>query len=290
MSVTKAKGLGRGFDALIPQNFDSSLIQEQGERVEQLPVRNLVANPEQPRKQFDQSELEGLAQSIAEHGVIQPLVVTSDGTGKYYVIAGERRWRASLLAGIETVPAVVRTIKQLQRLELAIVENVQRVDLSPLEQAASIVQLHEQFSQDMATIAKRLGKAPSTVQNIVRLLQLPDQAKQALAQGNISEGHARAILALKEENDRLKMLELIISNGWSVRQAERYASAQKAGIKQVAAAKKRVETSNKHTERLSQVIKAPVSLRRTAKGGKIEISFKTDAEFKRIIAILSKQK
>jgi ParB family chromosome partitioning protein len=279
--------LGRGFDSLIPQNFDASLLANEDERIHKLGTDQLLANPEQPRVHFDEDELAGLAASIKEHGILQPLVVTPNAD-KYYIIAGERRWRAAKQAGLSSVPAVIRTTEQLQRLELALVENVQRVNLSPLEQAASIQALHEQFNLDFDTIGARLGKAPVTVRNTARLMGLPDAAKQALRDKKITEGHARAVLALPDEKDRLQLLAQIVKNGWSVRQAERYVTAHREGATTVALAKKRVATTSPQTKKLAETLKAPVSLKRTAKGGKLEIGFKNEADLKRIIAVLSK--
>lgn len=285
MSVNK--GLGRGFDSLLPQNFDSSILSESDERIQKISVDSLQANPEQPRQHFDDKELAALSDSIKQYGILQPLVVTPSSDDGYYLIAGERRWRAAKIAGVKTVPVIVRTSKQLERLELALVENVQRVDLSPLEQAASINYLHEQFSQDYATIAKRLGKAPATLQNMVRLLQLPENARKALHEKQITEGHARSILALKDSKTQQKLLDLIVENGWSVRQAERYVTAQKQGAKTTASAQKRVATTSPQTDKLGQQLKTSVSLKRTAKGGKLEITFKNESDLKRIIKLLS---
>jgi ParB family chromosome partitioning protein len=140
------KSLGRGFESLISEKFDQSLLLESHERVEKIPINKLQPNPNQPRKHFDEQSIKELSSSIEQHGIIQPLVVTPEKNGTYTLIAGERRWRASLLAGLKTVPAIIRTSKDLEQLEIAIIENVQRVDLNPLEQAFSIEQLHEQFS------------------------------------------------------------------------------------------------------------------------------------------------
>lgn len=290
MSINK--GLGRGFDSLLPQNFDNSILSETDERIQKVSVDNLLANPEQPRQHFDDKELEALADSIKQYGILQPLIATPQGEGdrdSFYLIAGERRWRAAKLAGLKSVPVIVRTSKQLERLELALVENVQRVDLSPLEQAASIHYLHEQFSQDYATIAKRLGKAPTTLQNTVRLLQLPEKVQESLQQKLITEGHARSILALKDEKAKLLLLDLIVRNGWSVRQAERYVTAQKQGAKTTASAQKRVAITSPQTDKLGQLLKTNVSLRRTAKGGKLEIAFKNETDLKRIVKLLAKK-
>jgi ParB family chromosome partitioning protein len=283
MSQTPKRGLGRGFESLISADFDKTLLTPE-DRIEKIEVTALQASPYQPRKQFDDAALRELSASIKRHGVVQPLVVTPVKDGKYTLIAGERRWRASQLAGLKTVPAIIRSSKQLEQLELALIENVQRVDLSPLEQAASIEYLHTQFSLSYDDIAKRLGKAPSTVNNIVRLLQLPGVARDALAAGRISEGHARAVLALKSDITRQKYLvETIISQGWSVRQAERFVSSVKAGVKQTRQAHARTETETPATKSLAKKLGTPVHIRRTAHGGKLEITFSDDDELKRII-------
>jgi ParB family transcriptional regulator, chromosome partitioning protein len=280
--------LGRGFDSLIPKNFDSSLLTNDEERIKKIKLNDLVANPEQPRVHFDETAISELADSIRQHGILQPLVVTPHGS-KYYIIAGERRWRAAKIAKLTSVPAIVRSTEQLERLELALVENVQRVNLSPLEQAVSIQYLHEQFSLDYATIGKRLGKAQTTVHNSVRLLQLPADAQEALRQHKISEGHARTILSIKDEKQQSKLLELIITNGWSVRQAERYVVALKNDKSSGSSAQKKVDTTSPQTDKLTKILKAPVTLKRTAKGGKLEIRFKNETELKRIIRLISKK-
>lgn len=287
MSTAKKSGLGRGFDALIPQDFDKSLLLDDNERIQQITLDSLVANPDQPRQHFDETALEQLAASIKQYGIIQPLVVSPKGAGKYAIIAGERRFRAAKLAGLAKVPAVVRTSKELEQLEIAIVENVQRVDLSPLEQAVSIERLHQQFNMTYESIAERLGKAPSTVNNIVRLLQLPEQARAALHEGKISEGHARAILALKDNPEKqLELLNQIVKQDWSVRQAERFVSSIKEGFKDTPATKQRMASETPATKQLSKRVGAPVHIRRTAKGGKLEIGFKTDEELEKILSQL----
>lgn len=286
MSQIPKRGLGRGFDALISQDFDKSILATPGERVEQIPVDALTASPHQPRQHFDDKALEELAASIKRHGVVQPLVVTPVKDGKYTLVAGERRWRASRLAGLKSVPAVVRDRKDLEQLEVALIENVQRVDLNPLEQAVSIEKLHQQFSIPYDEIAKRLGKAISTVNNTVRLLGLPPDARIALAAGKISEGHARSILALKDDAARQAyLLKIIISDGWSVRQAERFVASVKAGIKHTKVAHKRSETETPATKKLSKKLGTPVQIRRTAHGGKLEISFNSDEELDRLMGL-----
>lgn len=283
--MTNSK-LGRGFDSLIPQNFDSNILGANGDKITNIAVGSLIANPEQPRLVFDEAELEGLASSIKEHGILQPLVVTPHND-KYYIIAGERRWRAAKKAGLKTVPSIVRSSEQLQRLELALVENVQRVNLSPLEQAASIEYLHQQFSLDYKAIGKKLGKAATTVQNTARLMLLPEAAKKALRNKELTEGHARTLLGLKDEKLQLQLLSLILKNGWSVRQAERFVTAHRNGATTVSVAKKKVANTSPQTEKISKILNTNVTLRRTAKGGKLEIGFKNDSELERLTKIIS---
>jgi ParB family chromosome partitioning protein len=287
MSQTSKRGLGRGFDALISDDFDKSLLLETGERVEKIPLDQLKPNPYQPRKHFEDEALQGLATSIRQHGIVQPLVVTPLKDGSYHLIAGERRWRAARIAGLKTVPAIIRTTEKLEQLEVALIENVQRVDLSPLEQAASIQTLIQQFSLTHEEIAKRLGKATSTVYNIERLLGLPTAARDALENHKISEGHARAILSLKDDASRQTyLLKAIIDQGWSVRQAERFATSVKSGVKQTKEAHARTSTETPATKQLSKKLGTPVHVRRTAKGGKLEITFLSDAELDKLIELI----
>ena len=288
MATAKKMGLGRGFDALIPQNFDKSLLTDDQERIQKIAVGQLEPNSGQPRQHFDMQALEQLAESIKNHGVLQPLVVTPEAQGKYAIIAGERRWRASQLAGLQKVPVIVRTSKELERLEIALVENVQRVDLSPLEQAVSIERLHQQFNMRYDAIAQRLGKASSTVHNIVRLLQLPEAARTALREQKITEGHARAVLALKDiPGKQAELLASIQKHAWSVRQAERFVVSVKEGYKEADATRERMRSETPVTKKISKRLGAPVHIRRMAKGGKLEITFKTDEELEKITALLT---
>jgi ParB family chromosome partitioning protein len=285
MSKGKKTGLGRGFDTLLPQEFNSSILLDKGEEIRQISVENISANPHQPRKHFDQVALEELASSIKQYGIVQPIVVTPTKTvGKYELIAGERRWRASKIANLKAVPALVRSSEDLEKLELGIIENVQRVDLSPLEQAASIAKLHEQFNIPYNEIAKRLGKANTTINNIVRLLQLPEKVREALEQKQISEGHARSILALKpDEASQLTLLGLITDNGWSVRQTEKYVTAQKAGISENVAVTNRVASETRETRSLGKMLNTRVTIQHTAKGGKLLVHFKDDKQLSELL-------
>ncbi|HEY1064298.1 MAG TPA: ParB/RepB/Spo0J family partition protein [Candidatus Saccharimonadales bacterium] len=283
MATKPKRGLGAGLGTLIPQSFDNSLLLNEDERIQKVAYVDVEPNKDQPRRHFDEEALQELAASIKLHGILQPIVVSPHAQGKYQIIAGERRWRAAGIAGLKSVPVIVRTLQEQSKLELSIIENVQRVDLAPLEQAISIEKLHQQFGLSYDAIAKQLGKANSTVNNIVRLLQLPTEAQEALNTKNITEGHARAILALKENPEAQKhLLDAIIKNSWSVREAERYVTAHKAGH-QATAAKERVQTETPETQALATRLKTAVKVKRTAKGGRLEITFKSDDELQRII-------
>lgn len=287
--AAKHSVLGRGFDALMPTGMNTNLLSSDDERVQKLLITMVEPNPDQPRRTFDEEALKQLAESITQHGILQPLIVTRVASDKYQIVAGERRWRASKLAGLKELPVIVRTTEQLEQLEIALVENIQRVDLAPLETAASIQRLHDIFSVSYEQIAKRLGKAESTVNNIVRLLQLPEEAISALRDGKITEGHARSILALKALPEKQKeLLDLIIKNNWSVRQAEQFVVATKAGIKSTKAAEKKTVPQNPATVALSKKWQRPVSIKRTAKGGRVEIGFSNDNDLDRLLGLLDK--
>lgn len=281
-------GLGKGFDALIPTDFDSNLLIDSSDRVQNLFITDIIPNPDQPRKHFDDKALQELASSIIRYGILQPLVVSPNPAGKYFLIAGERRWRAAQLAGLDKVPAIVRKREELEQLEISLIENVQRVDLSPIEQAISVERLHQQFNLSYKLIAERLGKAETTISNIVRLLQLPDDARIALSENRITEGHARAILALKGQLPlQAELLKNILQHGWSVRQAEQFVTSQKQGAKSEKAVSARMANETPETKRIGEALKTPVTLKRTAKGGRIEIHFKSEKDLGKLLRRLA---
>lgn len=286
--MSKHSALGRGFDALMPTDIKSPLLAGDEERVQKLSISAILPNPDQPRKEFDLNALDELSVSIKQFGILQPIIVAPGKTvNEYIIVAGERRWRAAKLAGLKEVPAIVRTTKELEQLEIAIVENIQRVDLSPLETAASIQRLHELFNISYEQIAKKLGKAESTVSNIVRLLQLPNDAVDALAKNVISEGHARSILALKALPEKQKeLLKLTKKNNWSVRQAERFVVATKADSASSEAAVTRARTSTPQTDELSRLWQRPISVVHTAKGGRVQIGFADQADLAILVDVL----
>lgn len=288
---SKKSVLGKGFEALMPTGFDSSLLEREGERVQNLFVSTIFPNPDQPRRFFDDLALKQLAESIERYGVLQPLIVSpTKEPNRYIIVAGERRWRASKIAKLDKIPAIVRTSKELEQLEIAIVENIQRVDLSPLEQASSIHRLHDLFNVSFDDIAKRLGKAPSTINNIVRLLQLTPAAQQALREEKISEGHARSILALKDlPGAQQELLMLIQKNGWSVRQAEQFVVATKSrGGRDTKHAQKHTSSTTPETENLSKILKRPVSVTHMAKGGRLQVGFTTNEDLDNLLKLLEK--
>jgi ParB family chromosome partitioning protein len=213
--MSRRAGLGRGLDALIPGATPPA------SGVNTLPVETIVPNPRQPRTRFDPDELAELAASILEHGVLQPVIVTQDeDSGNYILVAGERRWLAARQAGLTHLPAILREANDQQRLEIALIENVQRADLAPLETAEAYRQLAEDFGLSHEEIAARVGKSRAAVTNTLRLLKLPEAVRGALADGKISEGHARALLALPSSQAQSAALLSIIAHELNVRQTE----------------------------------------------------------------------
>jgi len=287
MSAKPKSGLGKGLDVLIPSDFDTSLLMEADDRVQNLFINTVQPNPDQPRRHFDQNALAELSGSIKQYGILQPIVV-SPKDGRYIIVAGERRWRAAGMAGLKQIPALVKNRQELEQLEVALIENVQRVDLSPLEQAVSIERLHQQFNIPYSDIAKKLSKAETTISNIVRLLQLPPEAREALHESKITEGHARAILALKNTpQHQHELLNLIIKHNWSVRQAEQYVTTIKAGVSSKKQLSSKLATQNEDTKILAKKLNTNVFIKRTAKGGRLEIQFKNDEDLQRLIKAIS---
>ena len=214
--MARKTGLGKGLGALIPE--EKLEIQE---GVQYIPIERIIPNPQQPRYKINPDELQDLAASIREHGIIQPLIVAQDpDSDRFILIAGERRLRAASLAMLETVPAILRQATEQQRLELALIENIQRADLTPLETAEAYLRLSEEFGLSHDEIAVRVGKSRPAVTNALRLFQLPEAAKLALAKGLISEGHARALLQLKTAQAQSAVLQTILDQELSVRKTE----------------------------------------------------------------------
>ena len=278
--MAKRGGLGKGLDALLTSTDNSNefATQKQESGIQQVAVGNIVRNPRQPRLHFNQGELDELAASIKEHGVIQPLIVSADGDGKYTLVAGERRLRASTQAGLESVPVVIRQVSDQQQLEWALIENVQRADLSPLEEAEAYFQLNEEFGLSHENIAKQVGKSRVAVTNTMRLLKLSDEVKAALVDRLITEGHARALLGLNTEQAQEAALQTVVSLHLNVRQTEQLVNKMNG---EKPASKEKVEKSPEALdieERLASHFETKVSLRYTPKGGSITLYYAKDED------------
>lgn len=268
--MPKHSGLGKGLDALIPGGFASETtpgVETSGSGVLNVPVEKIIPNPRQPRSHFDLAALEELAASIREHGVIQPLLVSRDENDGYILIAGERRWQASKLAGLAEVPVIARQTTDLERLELALIENVQRADLNPLEEANAYRQLSEEFHLSHEEIAARVGKSRVAVTNTLRLLKLPEAAQQALLDGVISEGHARALLGLSTPQAQEAALKQVRDRDLTVRQTEELVNKLK-GEKPAPTPKPAPSPDVKELqERLESSLGTKVNLKTNQKGG-----------------------
>ncbi len=292
--AAKQTGLGRGFDSLIPKDliqdeFDPTAQKDKElSQTRTLKIQDIKPNPDQPRTNFSEQALNDLSSSIKEHGVLQPIIVVSDGSDTYLIVAGERRWRAAQKAGLTTMPALVRGLSDQQQLELALIENLQREDLSPLEMATALHKLEKQFNLSAKQVSSRVGKAPSTVSNTKRLLRLPDPAKRALAELRINEQHARAILSLEgEPQKQQELLDLILRHDWSATKAEQFVKAHKDGATTVTDAVKRTMTETKETKQIASKLDARVSVRHMAKGGRLVIQFKDKDDYERITNLLA---
>lgn len=288
-----AKGLGKDFSALIPDDMlsEALAVGASADAVTTVPVHALHPDPNQPRKHFDEEALDELASSINQHGIVQPLIVAKNGS-EYLIIAGERRYRAAQMVGLEEVPAIVRSFGEQEKLEISLIENVQRSDLTKLEQAAAYLRLHEEFNMEYKLVAARVGKSESAVVNIMRLLRLPAAAKEALNKGLITEGHARQVVALKDETQQLMLLDLILKNGWTVRQAEQYVvGLKKAGATTEEKSKEGIQRTRfetKETKQLAKRLGTPVQVKNMAKGGQLVIRFKDEKQLKTLIDELLK--
>ena len=283
MSKALNRGLGRGLDSLIPSDIEVSQLsqREAKQRIAAIATDQLHANPDQPRRHFDEKELTSLAESIKEHGILQPLLVRQLSNGSYQIVAGERRWRAATSIGLAEVPVIVISVDEIKRAEIALIENVQREDLQPLELAAALHRLHYDFNLDYELIGKRIGKAATTVVNIVRLMQLPEAAKTALAEGKITEGHSRAILALRDSPEKqAELLDYILRQDWSVRKSEAFVVAYKQGASTKTQALRKTKVTTPQTLKLSKRLGRDVSVQRMAKGGRLQISYKNDEDLK----------
>lgn len=280
--MVKKSGLGKGLDALLPASE-----QQQESGIRQIPTEDIFPNPRQPRANFDAEQLNELAGSIQEHGVIQPLIITAGDTpGTYTLIAGERRLLAAKSLEIDTVPAIIREASDQQLVELALVENVQRADLGPLETAEAYRQLSEDFGLSHEEIATRVGKSRTAVTNTLRLLNLPDEIKKALVSAEISEGHARALLSLTSKEAQIAALNSIIKLDLNVRQTEELIR-KLGGEKPVRQAAPAIDPGIKSLEeQLRQRLGTKVSLNQKQNGGTLTIHYYSAEELESLLEII----
>jgi ParB family chromosome partitioning protein len=277
------KRLGRGLDALIP-----TLNIADDDKIIEIPVNQLRANPYQPRKNFDDESIAELAISIKEHGVIQPIIVRSVVKG-YEIIAGERRWRAAQKSNLETIPAVIRTLSDQQVMEISLIENLQREDLNAMEIALAYQNLIDTFSFTQEELSVKVGKSRSHIANFLRLLQLPAKVKDYVSRGTLSMGHARAILGLKNEKNIEEFTEQSIKHQWSVRELEDAVRKMEADYHKKP--KKKIATKKDSylialEEGLQEYLKTTVKIKANKGKGKIEIAYYSNDDLQRLMDII----
>ena len=291
---TKYNALGRGLDALI----STEAVRTQGSStINEIPVDQIEPNADQPRSLFNEDALQELANSIREIGIIQPITLRQTAENRFQIIAGERRWRASQIAGLKTVPAYIRTIKDENVMEMALVENIQREDLNSIEIALAYEHLLEQSGMTQEKVSERVGKSRTAITNYLRLLKLPAQVQMSLQKKEIDMGHARALLAIDSPSMQLKLFREILKNGWSVRKVEAMAQQLKNG-EDIESGKKKIMARNPLPEefnllknRLSTFLNTKVTLSCSSKGkGKISIPFNNEQDLERIMNVFDKLK
>lgn len=286
--MSKKKGLGRGLDHLISQNMDIMTEEEQNEVME-LNLEDIAINPYQPRKNFNKNALSELAQSIKSQGVFQPILVRRAVIG-YEIISGERRVRASKIAGLKTIPAIIYNYSDEQMMEVALIENIQREDLTIIEEARSYKMLQEQLGLTQAELAKKVGKSRSHITNILSLLKLPEHVVNMIDQNKLTMGHAKVLVSLDDDAEVLAIVDEIMNNSLSVRDTEQKVKSLKAnndeGLKKKTA-QKRVKSNknNKISALISQKLNTKVRVNGSEKGT-IEIDFKSEEELERILELL----
>jgi len=284
------KALGKGIDALLGDEGKADL-----STLAEVRLSLLKSNPLQPRQEFDDALLQELADSIQEKGVLQPILAEADQDGAYFIVAGERRVRAAKLAGLEKIPVIVRQFSAQEKLEIALIENVQREDLTPIEQALAYRRLMEMANLSQEQIAKKVGKDRSTVANTLRLLKLPTEAQDALTRGSITAGHARALLMLLNPSDQQLLLRRVVESGISVREAEDMAAslnkgkrgAMKTGRAGTAAAARKVPELHEIEQKLIEKLGTKVEVRGTTAKGRIEISYFSPEDLERLLETLA---
>lgn len=290
----KFNALGRGLDALI----STEAVRTQGSStISEIPLDQIEPNPGQPRSLFDEESLRELAASIREIGIIQPITLRQTAENRFQIIAGERRWRASQMAGLKTIPAYIRTIKDENVMEMALVENIQREDLNPIEISLAYEHLLETPGTTQEQVSQRVGKSRTAITNYLRLLKLPAQVQMALQKKEIDMGHARALLGIDSPSTQLKVFKEILKNGWSVRKVEEMVQHLKNGD-DIESGKKKIQAKSQLPEefgllrdRLSSFLETKVQLTCSSKGkGKISIPFDNEKDLERIMGLFDRLK
>lgn len=285
-SAKKRGGLGRGLNALVSEaeyeTGGSAASASNAVSETKLPIEDIVPNPNQPRIHFNETELRELSESIQEHGVLQPLLVRKHGNG-YEIIAGERRYQASKLAGLEELPVIIKDVNDEEMLALALIENLQRSDLNPVEEAKGYRQLIDASGMTQEALSKAVSKSRSAITNSLRLLDLPEVVQQMIFEGKLTAGHARAILAVPYEDARIRLAEKVVAEGLSVRATENLAPLFSAGETPKTSRPATPQSFKKAARVLRQVFNTNVRVKSSRGKNKIEIEFKDEEELSRIL-------
>jgi len=280
--MTKRKALGKGLSALIPEADE---FEEERESYFQCPIESIEPNPLQPRQFFDNDSMKDLVESVKEKGIITPVIVTKEGKG-YRLIAGERRWRAAQKAGLTRIPVVVRETTPIDSLELTIIENIHRKDLNPIEEASAYKRWLEISNSTQEILAKRVGKERSTITNILRLLTLPKPVQQNIVDGSLSMGHARVLAGIKSSSEQIRVRDLILKKGLSVRQTEDLIKKRPASSSKENRSEEGYYLQSL-SDNLKRVLGTKVSIKKRGKKGSINIYFYSDEELARLIDFLT---
>ena len=288
--MAKKSGLGKGLGAILSDKYDSqaldSIPNSDDSQIVELKIVDVEPNKDQPRKEFDKEKLDELADSISKHGVIQPIIVTKQGS-MYQIVAGERRWRASKQAGLKKIPAIIRNYDEIKIMEVALIENLQRENLNPVEEALGYKSLMETFNLTQDKISERVGKSRSAIANSLRLLNLPEKVLSMLEKGDISTGHAKVILSVNNKNEQIQIAEQVVERKMSVRETENYIKSKSKNKKTPTSQSSEVKMAIKEMENaFSKYLGTKVKIKENGGKGKIEISYFSHDEFERLTELL----
>lgn len=281
----KRNALGKGLGALLPTGGAVATMQEKRTFMN-CPIEKITPNPYQPRQIFDETALSELVSSVKEKGVLQPLIVRSTGGDSFELIAGERRWRAAQKAGLKQVPVVIKDVSDRESLEIAIIENIQRAELNPVEEAEGYKRLMDEFSYTQEELAAKVGKERATVSNHLRILKLPDEVKKDIAENRLSLGHAKALLGLEKKGEIIEAKKAVIKKGLSVRETEALVKRAKQGTPKKKAGARHDSDLAQLEERLTRHLGTKVRIARSGKKGKLEIDFYSSEELDSLIEII----